>query len=114
MDFEKIRRVRLVNVKIAGDVVKIEYAPRRWDSAFVEAHNALLDSEDEQRGFPERGRERYLYTLNQVATGWDITQEGMPLPLNEEILCQVDDIYLFAFYSAIRQDVENREEEKNC
>jgi len=114
MELKQIRCVRRVEIVVGGNRFWLDYVPRRWDAAFVEGHNALVASEDPGTPFLERGRERYVYTLIRVATGWDITQDGEPVPLTEEVLRQVDDVYLLAMYSAVRSDVEQGEEEKNC
>lgn len=114
MELTKIRRTRSVQVQVGEETVRLDFAPRRWDAVFVQRHNEMLDAEDEGVEFPERGRERYIFTLSQVVTGWDVTVEGEGVEVSEELLRQVDDLILFAMYSAVRRDVEGQDEAKNC
>jgi hypothetical protein len=113
MDFAKIKRTRRVEVQIGEDTLHLDYIPRRWDAVLVEKHNALLAEEDEHAPFPERGRERYVTTLERVVEKWDITQDGQPVEVCEAFLRQVEDAYLLAMYGAVRADIEAREEAKN-
>ena len=115
MDFTKLRRARRVTVDL-GEIGEmwVEYVPRRWDAAFVEEHNAILADEERAEGVGiERGRERYLYTLARLLVGWDITDDGSPVPVNRQTVEALDDAVLFLIYRTVRADIEAEEHEKN-
>jgi hypothetical protein len=117
MDLKKIKRLRRVEVEVSSsekdEKFYLDYIPRRWNAAFVEGHNTLLEEENVETQFPERGRERYIYTLSKVVEEWDITQDGERVPVSEAFLREIDDLYLYAMYNAVRQDLEVRETAKN-
>lgn len=112
MDFSRIRRTRKVQVAVGGESFAVEYAPRRWNADFVEKHNALLE-EEQEGNIVLVGRERYIFTLAWMLEGWEITDAGETVPVTEDFLAQVEDVFLFAMYSAVRNDIEAREEAKN-
>jgi len=113
MEFEKIKRVRRVTVTLGDESFWMNYVPRRWNKAFVDRHNEMIEEENKDLEIIERGRERFIFTLVAVVDNWDICQDGTAVDVSEEFLRQVDDNWLFLMYWAVRSDIEDEDQAKN-
>jgi hypothetical protein len=113
MDITKIKRTRRVEVTVGDESFWVEYVPRRWDNTFVEQHNAILAEEPEDTTDIAPARQRFIFTILAVADAWDITQDEVQLPITDETLTSIDDLYLYSIYKSIREDIEERAKEKN-
>lgn len=90
-------RSREISVEYAGEIIRVTYAPAKVTPAWERGFQEALKDEWRTRALVD--------ALAEILVGWDLTEEGAPLPVTRESLARLPLDLLGAIFSAIMEDL---------